>query len=182
MSSAAGSGSAGSASPIGHAWVAGSGSRLATWTGVKLGVAWPTRQRDASLIAQVNGGAPHAVRERDVHGPGGAIDHRLAEPGALLVRRGEVADVLGGEVGVEAGDEHGGAHDLGEAGGVVFQRVAGRRHVGRVELERLRPGDQRIVGPLRGAGKSVAGVVGRIPGSIRKSATAWAPTGGPIPV
>ncbi len=108
------------------------------------------RQREASLIAQVNGGASHAVGQRDVHRPGGAIDHRLAEPGALLVRGGEVADVLGGEVGVESGDEHGGAHDLGEAGGVMFQRVARRRHVGRVELERLRPGDQSIVRAAQG--------------------------------
>ena len=58
------------------------------------------------------------------------------------------ADVLGGEIRIKPGDEHGRAHDLGEARCVMLEPVAGRRHVGRIELERLRPRNQR---PLRRA-------------------------------
>ena len=89
-------------------------------------------------------------------GPGGAIDHRLAEVGARFVRGGEVSDVLGGEVGVQAGDEHGGAHHLGEAGGVVLQGIAGRRDIGRVELERPGPRDEKI-GGVRQRGRTRRG-------------------------
>ena len=42
MSSAAGGGSLGSTSPVGHGCVAGSGSRLLTRIGRKLGESWPT--------------------------------------------------------------------------------------------------------------------------------------------
>src|SRR6516225_9813670 len=40
---AGGNGSSDSTSPIGHGWVEGSGSRLATFAGVKFTDVWPTR-------------------------------------------------------------------------------------------------------------------------------------------
>ena len=69
-------------------------------------------QHDAPLIAQIARRPARAVRQGDVHGLGGAVDDRLADLGALGVGADEVADVLGGEVGIEAGDEHGRTHDL----------------------------------------------------------------------
>ena len=148
-SSPAGSGSVGSTSPIGQGCVEGSGSALLTCIGREVHRRLSDGQRHASLAAQILRRARHAVRERDVHGLGRAIDHRLADLRALRVGAGEVADVLGGEVGIEPGDEHRRAHDLREARRVVLERIARRRHVRRVELEGLRPRDERAIGRAR---------------------------------
>jgi hypothetical protein len=78
----------------------------------------------------------------------GAIDDRFAQLVPHLVRSGEIADVLGGEIRIESGDEHGRAYDLGKTGSMMLECVAGRRYVGRIELKRLRPRNQR---PLRRA-------------------------------
>jgi hypothetical protein len=102
------------------------------------------RQRDATLAAHLFGGALGAIRHR--HGDGAllAIDHRRAELGALVVRRDEVADVLAGKCGIETGDEHRRAHDLRVAGCVMFDGFARRRHIRRLQLERLGPVEQRL--------------------------------------
>ena len=84
-----------------------------------------------------------------MYGPTGTVDDRLAQLRALGVRRREVADILGGELGIEAGDEHGRAHDLGEARRIVLERGPRRRDVGRVELERLGARDQRVSARIR---------------------------------
>ena len=144
---------------MGQGWVAGSGRRLRTRTGLKLTAVRPIGQRHAALVADLLRGALHAVRQRDVHGAGGAVYDRLAHLRPLVVGAGEEPDVLGGEIGIEAGDEDGRADDLGVAGGVMLQRAAGRRDVGRVELERLRPGDQHV---------ARRGLRGRARGSQRK--------------
>ena len=102
------------------------------------------RQRHAALAAEVLRRAGDAVGHRDVHGLAGAIDDGLADLRARLVGAGEVADVLLGEVGIEAGDEDGRAHHLGVAGGVVLERIARRRDVGGVQLERLRPVEHEL--------------------------------------
>ena len=123
---------------MGQGCVAGSGSRLV--------------KRHAPLVAQVPGGARHAVRQGDVNGPGGAIDDRLRDLGALRVRGREEADVLAREIGIEAGDEHGRAHDLGIARGMVLLDLARRRHVRRVELERFGARNERVAGRLSRGG------------------------------
>ena len=148
----AGSGSVGSTSPIGHGCVDGVGQRaLRRLTGVKLTASLPDRQRDASLARRGTARCAStpfgsvtctALAARSITG--------LPSFARSSYGAGEVADVLGGEVGIEPGDEHRRAHDLGEAGGVVLERVARRRHVRRVELERLRPRDQRIVRAAQG--------------------------------
>jgi len=87
-----------------------------------------------------------------VHGLTSTIDDRLAQLRALGVGCRDVAHILGGEIGIEAGDEHGRAHDLGEARRVVLEGGPWGRDVGRVELERLGARDQRVsvrIRPLR---------------------------------
>ena len=93
------------------------------------------RERDAPLVTEKLGATPHAVGERHVHGPTGTVDDRLAQLRALGVRRREVADILGGELGIEAGDEHCRAHDLGEARRIVLEGGPWRRRIGRTELQ-----------------------------------------------
>ena len=134
-SSTGGSGSSVNTSPIGHGIEAGSGSALATGTGVKRTALSPS------------GSATHpcpptycAVRVTPLArvrwtALALAVDHALDDVPALAVRAGEEADVRGGEVRVEPGDEDGRAERLGEPGGVVQERVAGRRDVVGVELE-----------------------------------------------
>jgi len=101
-----------------------------------------------------------------VDGLGFAVDDRFAQLRALLVGRGEVAQVLGCKLRFEPGDEDGRAEDLGEAGGVVGQRVARRRNVGGVELERLRAGEQGVeIGILRRSGEGGEEKEGRREGS-----------------
>ena len=100
------------------------------------------RQRHTSLATEIFGCPRYPVRKRDVDGLLGAIDDRFAQLVPHLVRSGEITHVLGGEIRIEFGDEYGRAHSLGEARGVMLKRVAGRRHVGCIELERRRPRNQ----------------------------------------
>ena len=74
---------------------------------------------------------------------GRAIDHRFSNLRPLRVRARKITHVLGGEVGIEAGDKHRGAHDLGESSRVVLERITRRWRVGCIELERFRARDQR---------------------------------------
>ena len=60
---------------------------------------------------------------------------------SLFERTDEATDVGCSIFGVEAGDEDGGAEDLGESGGVVMQRLTGRWAVRSVKLERSGPLD-----------------------------------------
>ena len=112
--------------------------------GFEIHLALSLRQRHASLVSKVLRRARDAVRQFDVHSFSRTIDHRLSDLRSLLVRAGEVADVLGGKVRVQAGDEHCRAHDLGEARRVMAERVSRRRHIHGVQLERFRSRDQRL--------------------------------------
>ena len=88
-----------------------------------------------------------------------AVDDALDDMPPLAVRAGEEADVGGGEVRVEPGDEDGRAERLGEPGGVVQERVAGRRRVLGVELELGGARGQRL--RLAGRGRRRCGQAGR---------------------
>ena len=93
------------------------------------------RQRRASLVAD-HAGRPHdTIGERQVNHLVVPIDLAIDHVGALVVGTAEIADVFGDEIGVETGDEHSGTEDLGEAGGVVMQRISRRWNVLGVELE-----------------------------------------------
>ena len=72
------------------------------------------------------------------------IDHPVGDVVALIEGRDEAADVGGGVVRLEAGDEHGRAEDLREAGRVVVEGLSRRRNVLRVELERRGASDQLL--------------------------------------
>ncbi len=98
----------------------------------------------AALIADVLGDSHGPAGDGDADCFCGAIDDRFAEFRAFGIGRGEVADVLGSEVGVEAGNEHGGAHDLREARGMMLQRIARGRHVGSGEFQGLVAGEHGI--------------------------------------
>jgi len=102
------------------------------------------RKRDASLAAELLRDSNRSVGHRHFDRPLFAVDLWPAEPGALAIWRGEVADILRGKRGIESRDEDSRAHDLRVAGGVVFQRVAWWRHVGRVQFQRLRARDERL--------------------------------------
>ncbi len=109
------------------------------------------REREAPLVSQIKRRARDTVRQRDMHGPARAIDHRFPQLGPLPVGRREESQVLGGELRREAGDEHGGADDLGEARRVELQRISGRRDVGCAELEFLGTREQaRLLCARRG--------------------------------
>ena len=151
-SSSAGSGSLGNTSPMGHGCVDGSGSCLLTVMGVKLTAFFPIGKRHTPLVAEVPGGAHDPAGHCDVHFLPFAIDDRFCHLRALRVGAREVPDVLGGEVRIEAGDEHGRAHDLGKSGRVMIERVARWRNVRRLELERLRPRDKLVAGRYRRLG------------------------------
>ena len=133
------------------------------------------RQRDAALRSEMAGDDHDAVRQRDADFLLLAIDHRLADFLPLLVWTGEVADAFRRDVRIEPGDEHRRAHRLGVAGGVVLERIAGRRLVRRVELELPGAREQRCVrrrrrlwrnrrcggGRLRGADARIGGGAGQ---------------------
>ena len=115
------------------------------------------RQRDASLAAQVLRRERRPLRHRHAHGLRGAIHHGLSHPGTLEVRPREVADVLSSELGIESRDEHRRAHHFGVSGRLVFERIARRRHVWGVELQRLRAGDEGLARGKRRLGRSGRG-------------------------
>ena len=114
--------------------------------GLEIHGALPDRERDAALAAEIFGGPGHAIRKRDVNRLVGAIDDRLAELRALCVGRREKPDIFRRELGRKAGHEYSRAHDLRKSGGMMRQGIAWRRHIGRIELERFRAGDERIFG------------------------------------
>ena len=84
-----------------------------------------------------------------MHRLAGTIDDRLAQLRPLGVRRGEITHILGGELRIEPGDEHGRAHNLGEARRVVLEGGPRRRDIGRAELKRLGTRDQRVTARIR---------------------------------
>src|SRR5205823_9284611 len=104
---------------------------------------------DTALVADKLGRAPYAVGKRDVHRLADTIDDWLTQLRPFGVRGREITHILGGELRIEAGDEHGGAHDLGEARRVVLEGSPWGRDVGRVELERLGARDQRVPARIR---------------------------------
>ena len=108
-------------------------------------------QRDAAVVA-VELRRPHdAVGQGQVHPAPVAVDLDRRDVRAVLVGAAEEAHVLGRELGVEAGDEDGRAEGLGETGGVVRERVAGRGFVLGVELGLGRTGQHRLPIRLGGA-------------------------------
>ena len=115
------------------------------------------RERDAPLVSQIKRRTRDTVRQRDMHGPARTIDDRFLQLGALLVGRREESQVLGGELGREAGDEHGGADDLGEARRVELQGVAWGWHVRCAELEGPGARDQGALRRRRDGGKEPRG-------------------------
>ncbi|WP_198164393.1 hypothetical protein [Bradyrhizobium jicamae] len=76
----------------------------------------------------------------------GAIDDGLTEPRAQSEGRREEPNICGREIGRQSGHEYCGTHDLRISGGMMRQGVAWWRHVGRIEFERFRAGDERVVG------------------------------------
>ena len=103
-------------------------------------------KRDAALIPEILRRADDSVRKRDVHGLRLLVDFAIGQLLPRLVRRAEVANVLGRELEVEASNEDRGAQDLREARRVMLERVARGRFVASVELERSRARDERLFG------------------------------------
>jgi len=63
-----------------------------------------------------------------------AIDDRVDHHVPIIERRNEDAVLRGGAGEVTTGDEEGGAEDLGEAGGLVLEPIAGRDLPARCQL------------------------------------------------
>src|SRR5258708_3958664 len=145
------SSSAGGASPAGAApprpgRVAGAGGRRLNRPGGESPQALAGWERHASLVTQILGRARDAVGERHTHRLRAPIDHGPSHLRALSVGAREVPDVLGGELGIEPGDEDRRTHDLGVARRVVLKRVAGGWHVRGVELEGFCSRDELLAG------------------------------------
>jgi hypothetical protein len=68
---------------------------------MKLTDFWPTGSVTQPWLPRYLAVRRHAVRQRDADRLAGTIDDWLAELAAHLVGSGEIADILGGEVGVE---------------------------------------------------------------------------------
>ena len=72
-------------------------------------------QRHATLVPEIFGGADHPAGKGQVHFFVLIVNDPLGDMRSFGVGTRKVTDVLGGEIGVEPGDEHGRAQDLGEA-------------------------------------------------------------------
>ena len=101
------------------------------------------RERHATLRSEIDGGAGHAVRQRHVYGFVDTIDDWLSQLGALRRWSSEEPDIFDREVWIETGDENGRADDFRITRRVMFQRIARRRNVRRVEFERFGAFNQR---------------------------------------
>ena len=131
-------------------------------------------QRDAAVVTVELGGPHHAVGQGQPHAALVLVDLDGGDVRAVLVGAAEEAHVLGREGRVEAGHEDGRAQGLGEARGVVPQRVARRGLVLGVELGLRRAGEHRFAALLGGAvggqprGEQYGGGEPRCRGSTRK--------------
>src|SRR5205823_10998392 len=99
-------------------------------------------ERHTPLTAVLPGDAGDAVLEGEAHRARCAVDDGVLHLAPELRRTGEEADVGGGVLWVEAGNEDRGAQGGGEARGVVGEGLAGWRRPGAWELQGIAAGDE----------------------------------------